>query len=178
MTGYLWLPNWRELQHFTKAAPPWIKHYVLDLDNMDFRALPDDAKGHLQSIRLVASRHDGRIPNDPEYIRNRIGAKSPVDLDALVAGGFLLREPPVERPKTPKITTRRVSAPRVRQSQRQSHKKPIANAEPQNSTSHLERIGSLACVTCGLVPFEPGTHPTSLRDSKVFCQCPKIAVAS
>lgn len=41
-------------------------------------------------IWLLASQMDNKIPNDPEWITNRINAKNTVDIKVLIEHGFLI----------------------------------------------------------------------------------------
>ena len=83
------VPEWASMQHYKDRNPPWIKLHNELLETYEFEALPDAMKWHVVGIRLLASRLDNRIPADAEFIRRRIGALEPVDLDALLSAGFL-----------------------------------------------------------------------------------------
>lgn len=92
MTGpsFFAVKNFGKFQHYRDRAPQWIKLYSSTLEDYDFAALPDVAKGHLMSIWLLAGRMDNKIPWDPQFIAAKIGARSPVDLDALFKAGFII----------------------------------------------------------------------------------------
>lgn len=92
MSDYLSVPNWSEFQHYKRRNPPWIKLHNRLADDYTFASLPDAAKGHLVMIWLLASRMDNRIPADAAWIAQRISAVEPVDIQALVAAGFLVEQ--------------------------------------------------------------------------------------
>ena len=86
---YIRVKNWRVFQHYTDRNPPWIKLHNSVLEDADLARLPDAAKYHMVGLWLLASRTDNHIPADPEFIASRINAKTPVDLSALLASGFI-----------------------------------------------------------------------------------------
>lgn len=90
MTSYLMVKNFSQLQHYRDRSPVWIKLYNAVMDDEAFLALPDAARGHLMLIWLLASRRDNKIPNDARAVARAIQATSRVDLERLIAAGFLL----------------------------------------------------------------------------------------
>lgn len=90
MSGFLTVKNFEIHQHYRDRRPPWIKFHAALLDDYDFTRLQDASKAHLVLIWLLASKLDNRIPNDPEWIAKQIGATAPLDLQGLVAKGFLI----------------------------------------------------------------------------------------
>lgn len=62
------------------------------LYNYEFRCLPDSSKSHLMLIWLLASQIGNKIPNDPDWIRERIGCHEKVDLSDLIDSGFLIAD--------------------------------------------------------------------------------------
>jgi hypothetical protein len=107
MTGFLSVKNFAEFQHYKDRAPPWIKLYNNLLDNYEFAQIPDESRAHLIGIWLLASRYDNRIPNDAEWIGQRISATTPVDLDILVVYGFLMDA--VDEEEKPKWASRYIN---------------------------------------------------------------------
>lgn len=81
--------------------PTWLKLYTALLNDHAFNRLPDASKFHLIGIWILASQTGNQIPNDADYIGQRIGATEPVDLDVLKAAGFLLPAQKHEAPKVP-----------------------------------------------------------------------------
>lgn len=86
---YFMVKNYEKFQHYKDRSPPWIKLYNELLDNYEFGRLQDASKLHLILIWLLASRHDNRLPWDPEWIAKRIGASEVIDLDVLETHGFI-----------------------------------------------------------------------------------------
>jgi hypothetical protein len=81
--------NWDQYQHYKDRDPSWIKLYARLLDDYAFAALPDNSKWHLIGIFLLASKQGNRIPGDPRWVRKKIAARTRLDLDALLAAGFI-----------------------------------------------------------------------------------------
>ena len=92
MAGYLRVKNWEQFQHYADRSPPWIKLHRSVLDDYEFSSLPDASKAHLMLIWLLASSNDGRIPSDPAWLTRRLATTETLDLQVLVAAGFLLPE--------------------------------------------------------------------------------------
>lgn len=84
--------NFEQFQHYKDRTPPWIKLYNELLEDYEFSALKDTSKAHLMLIWLLASRSNNQIPYDAKWIANKIGANTPVDLDALLDSGFLIED--------------------------------------------------------------------------------------
>jgi hypothetical protein len=86
--------NFERFQHYKskEGSPKWIKLYRELLFDYDFGSLDDTAKGHLMLIWLLASQTKGRFPYDARRVAEKIGARSKVDLDALIEAGFLILE--------------------------------------------------------------------------------------
>ena len=89
---YLIVKNWREHQHYKHRSPPWIKLHRAITEDYAFAALKDKTKAHLMLIWILASGEEGRIPHDPVFIAKRINASESVDLDSMVAAGFLVAD--------------------------------------------------------------------------------------
>ena len=81
--------NFERFQHYKDRSPTWIKLYNSLLDDYAFACLQDASKLHLVMIWLLASRHENRVPADPQWIGRRINATDTVDLTALISSGFL-----------------------------------------------------------------------------------------
>jgi hypothetical protein len=90
LTQYLRVRNWEKFQHYKDRRPPWIKLHVELTDDYAFSSLTDAQRFHLIAIWMLAARCDNKIPNDRNWIAVRIGAKSKIDLPALVDAGFLV----------------------------------------------------------------------------------------
>jgi hypothetical protein len=86
---YFRVTNLEKHQHYKKRSPPWIKLHATALDDYEFLCLQDASKAHLMLIWLLASKLQNRIPYDPQFVANKIGATEPVDLEALDSHGFI-----------------------------------------------------------------------------------------
>jgi hypothetical protein len=87
--GYLSVNGWSKFQHYKNRTPPWLKLHRDLLNNYTFRDLPDASKAHLIMIWLLASQLDNVIPDDAEWIRERINCNEKVDLKVLIDNGFI-----------------------------------------------------------------------------------------
>lgn len=122
---YFTIKNWARFQLYKDRTPPWICLYNTLLDDIDFNLLEPRTQRDLIFIWLLYSRKFGReesgcLPYNPEGIARVIGAREPVDLDALAAVGFIVqvdKEPTVQirtdlyqnDPETNKISQSSVS---------------------------------------------------------------------
>ncbi|MGE4163886.1 MAG: hypothetical protein AB7G23_19330 [Vicinamibacterales bacterium] len=89
---WLGVRNWDQYQHYRNRQPPWIKSHVAILDDRGFARLSDTAQLTLWKLWLLASRQDGRIELDLEWIVRRIDRPRPTmaTIVELVAGQWLL----------------------------------------------------------------------------------------
>lgn len=83
------IKNWERFQHYKERNPPWIKFHTVVLDDPQIYALSEPQRCHLFQIWLLAARTGNLIPYDPDFVANRIGAKSPVDLEYFKIHGFI-----------------------------------------------------------------------------------------
>ena len=86
---YFRVKNFEEFQHYKDRSPPWIKLYNDLLDNYEFACLQDASKLHLVMIWLLASRNENRLILDAKWIGARINATEEVNLEVLIASGFI-----------------------------------------------------------------------------------------
>jgi hypothetical protein len=86
---YLKIVNWSEFQHYKDRSPPWIKLHGQILENYDYTSLPDHSKAHLIGLWLLASRTDNKIPSDPKWLANKLGATEEVNVQTLIDAGFI-----------------------------------------------------------------------------------------
>jgi hypothetical protein len=93
MSGYFHVRNFERFQHYKDRNPPWIRLYGALWRDRAFFRLPDQAKAHLIGLFTIAARLDNRIPEDPEWLAHELCASCPIDIQALVDAGFLVREP-------------------------------------------------------------------------------------
>ena len=86
---YFQVVNWDEFQHYKDRNPPWIKLHNQLLDNYDFCCLQDASKAHLLCIWMIASRTGNKIPLNSDWLKGKIGATQNIDLEELLASGFI-----------------------------------------------------------------------------------------
>lgn len=88
---WLRVPNFEGLRHYqtSRLWSPWIKVHDRWLEDYRFAKLPDREKLAVLLIWLLANRCGNLIPNDSEWVTFRLAMDAPVDLDVLVAKGFL-----------------------------------------------------------------------------------------
>lgn len=68
------------------------------LNDPKFARMPDEAKGQLLSLMLYVKQLGfNHLPNDPEFLSNKINATSPLSLDKFRSLGFLIE---VKRKRT------------------------------------------------------------------------------
>lgn len=95
--------NWAEFQHYKDRAPPWLKLHRGLLDNIDYHKLSPLAAKALPLCWLIASEHEGNLPDvDTLAFRLRIGSGPVVAILAeLMDRNFLLQPEHVEQAATP-----------------------------------------------------------------------------
>lgn len=82
--------NWSRYQHYQNRCPPWIKlHYEL-LSSRDWVMLADASRVLAVASMLLASRNDGTVPADPDYVQRVAYLHEPPDFQPLVDIGFLV----------------------------------------------------------------------------------------
>jgi len=89
MGGFLRVRSLAKYQHYRDRNPPWVKLHRELLEDYDFEQLPDATKAHAMLLLLLASRLGNEIPNDPDWIARKIGARSKVDIAKLLQARFL-----------------------------------------------------------------------------------------
>lgn len=89
---YLRVKNWTEFQHYKDRNPPWIKLHRTLLDDYEFSRLQDASKAHLMLIWLFASQKDGCIPDDPAFLKKKLGLEKEPNLKTFVDHGLLIPE--------------------------------------------------------------------------------------
>lgn len=77
---FLSIKNFEKYQHYKNRLPPWIKLHLEILDDADFLKLPDASKWHYIGLLLLASRHENSVRVDLDYIKNRLGLTTKLDL--------------------------------------------------------------------------------------------------
>ena len=115
--------NWDRFQHYKRRNPPWIKLHVELLASRDWVTLSDASRVLAIACMLLASKNDGEIDWDPEYIKRVAYLNSCPDLNPLLECGFL--EPLQSDAGVPQADASTVQA---------RHKQMRTNAEPETET--------------------------------------------
>lgn len=89
---YLRVKNWSQFQHYNDRNPPWIKLHRTLLDDYEFSCLQDASKAHLILIWLFASQRDGLVPNQPKFLKMKLGLDKEPNLKWLIDHGLLIPE--------------------------------------------------------------------------------------
>lgn len=90
MTAVYKIKGWEKFQHYKDRNPPWIKlHYEL-MTSADWVMLADASKLLAVVCMMIASRNDGGVPNNPEYIKRVAYLDKLPDLKPLIRSGFLM----------------------------------------------------------------------------------------
>jgi hypothetical protein len=83
------IKNWTQFQHYKDRNPAWIKLHVALLASEDWVMLADASKLLAVVCMLVASRDNGRVKNNPAYLKRVAYLDRTPDLKPLVECGFL-----------------------------------------------------------------------------------------
>jgi hypothetical protein len=81
--------NWRKFQHYSDRNPPWIKLHFEILSSRDWVTLDDASRVLAIACMLIASRNEGVVPADPDYVQRVAYLKKPPNFKPLIACGFL-----------------------------------------------------------------------------------------
>jgi len=92
MSEMLAVANWEKYQHYKDRNPPWIKLHFSLLTSRDWVMMSDASRVLAIACMLIASRNDGKVPNDPEYIKRVAYLSSLPKLKPLIDSGFLIRD--------------------------------------------------------------------------------------
>lgn len=83
------IKNWSQFQHYKDRNPTWIKMHFALLASEDWVMLDDASKLLAVVCMLVASRHEGKVPNKPAYLKRIAYLDQVPDLQPLIECGFL-----------------------------------------------------------------------------------------
>lgn len=154
---YLIAESWAELQAYRDRAPKWIKAHAHILDDWRYRTLPDATKAHLHGLWLLASQCGNAIPlEDPDFLRSRIGATDPIDLDLLTTRGFFRvgDEAAATQARADAAADPTKHARKYPGASRKTRKKPRIST----SSQPIESTGD---ITCTNPDTNPNTHTSS-----------------
>ena len=87
MAGYIEVVNWDRFQHYKKDSPPWVKVYRDLLGDYEFMALSEGERWTLVGIWLLAAETNNRIPNEPKWLKIRLGLRRSPSIEALEQAG-------------------------------------------------------------------------------------------
>ncbi len=68
----------------------WIKLYLNLLDDVDFCLLSDDCKFHFLGLLLLAAKLNNRLPNNPQFLAQKLSATSEIDVEILLSKKLLI----------------------------------------------------------------------------------------
>lgn len=84
------IKNWLKYQHYgEKKTVPWIKLHYEVLTGEDFSDWDNDAKLLAIVCMLIASRHNGDVPNNPKHVQRLGNLDKLPDFKPLIKTGFL-----------------------------------------------------------------------------------------
>lgn len=87
--AYYIVKNWEKFQHYKDRNPPWIKlHYEL-LSSTDWVILNDASRVLAIACMLVASRNNGHVPTNPNYLKRVAYLNRKPNFKPLIDCGFL-----------------------------------------------------------------------------------------
>lgn len=83
------IPTWDNYQHYTDRNPPWIKLHYETLSSETWVTLDDSSRVLAVACMLIASRHEGNIPDNPDYIKRVAYLNEIPNFKPLINIGFL-----------------------------------------------------------------------------------------
>lgn len=83
------IKRWQDFQHYRDRNPPWIKLHFALLSSQDWVMLDDASRVLAVACMLVASRHDGLVPDDPAYLKRVAYLHRTPNFKPLIDCGFL-----------------------------------------------------------------------------------------
>jgi hypothetical protein len=88
-TGYIYITNWDDFQHYKDRRPVWIKNYVDLLENDAYLDLSARDRALLEGVwKLTGVCGNGRVSAVPRSLKARLRLRY-VNLDPLSQAGFL-----------------------------------------------------------------------------------------
>jgi hypothetical protein len=81
--------NWAKFQHYKERNPPWIKLHAEILASADWVLLDDASKLLAVVCMVIAAKHDGCVPDSPQYIKRVAYLHKIPNLKPLIECGFL-----------------------------------------------------------------------------------------
>jgi hypothetical protein len=81
--------NWSEYQHYKDRNPPWIKLHYSMLSSEDWVLLDDRSRVLAIACMLIASRNNGEVPGNPEFLKRVAYLNTKPNFKPLIECGFL-----------------------------------------------------------------------------------------
>lgn len=117
MADHYLIRNWSTFQHYKDRNPTWIKVHFALLASEDWVMLDDASRLLAVVCMLVASRHEGRVPNKPAYIKRIAYLDQTPDFAPLISCGFLTE------PLAPASTAQATAPERLSREETEAEKK-------------------------------------------------------
>jgi hypothetical protein len=89
MSEVLRVRGWSEFQHYKNRNPPWIKLHFALLSSKDWVMWDDASRVLAVACMLIASRNDGQVPADPDYLQRVAYLNKKPNFNPLIECGFL-----------------------------------------------------------------------------------------
>lgn len=89
MAGQFRVKNWAKFQHYKHRCPPWIKLHVDIFSSEDWVMLDDASKLLAVACMVIASKHNGIVPDSPDYIQRVAYLNKRPNLKPLIDCGFI-----------------------------------------------------------------------------------------
>lgn len=157
MTRMLRIRNWTKYQHYKDRNPPWIKLHVEILSSEDWVTLDDASKLLAMVCMVIGAKHDGCVPDNPDYIKRVAYLKKRPNLTPLIECGFL------EIPQADDSESKQVQAEFRPEKETQVRKQ---KAETEKKVSAVADDTALAIATYNLEAAKNGWPEAQKIDAK------------
>jgi hypothetical protein len=147
--------DWNDLQHYgNRDGVPWIKLHKAVVTGADFNRLSFIEQRHLILLWCVASDYRGFVPDEPVWVGQRLCVSEPVDLNAFISAGWLVRvsadEALAEFASTKRkqksleaVDKKREEKIRGEQTRARTHTRAPAHAHPRARGRHSDFMSKL-----------------------------------
>ena len=129
MSGFISVVNFERFQHYTDRRPPWIKLHCALLDDDRFFDLADVERYHLIGLFILASQHDNKIPNKPEWLKHQLRTTKAISLERLIETGWIAMSG--QDASTPLAERLHDASPRARAERREEKSRDSGNYTPE-----------------------------------------------
>lgn len=150
---YLRVKNWTEFQHYKDRNPPWIKLHRALLDDYEFSRLQDASKAHLMLIWLFASQKNGLVPEDPAFLKRKLGLEKEPNLNLFINHGLLIPE----QDASETLSDSKQSAP-LEESYKASYKASQELQIPAQSADALNAANKVNGNAVAYIPLNDGSE--------------------